>query len=207
MSKKQKTAARSRFYTDVGTRGWRQTGYDTFGFYSPGFRLWIGSQLPAKKKAILSVGCGSGELEKHLSELRHRVVGLDLSHQMLKRASRHGLDLLVQADACSLPFGATQFDVLMLMESIGYLEPEKVFAEARRVLRKRGRLMITTYATPIDAHARYRKWGMNEIIIRLADAGFRIDEQRYLEVKRSRVREVVSEDRSGLIYVSSTAIP
>ena len=207
MPKKQKTAARSRFYTDVGTKGWRQTGYDTYGFYSPGFRQWIGSRLPAKKKAILSVGCGSGELEKHLRELRHQVVGLDLSHQMLKRASRHGLDLLVQADACSLPFSATQFDFVMLMESIGYLELEKVFAEARRVLRKRGRLMITTYAAPIDAHARYRKWEMDEIATLLVDTGFRIDEQRYLEVKKSRVREVVSEDQSGLLYVSSTVMP
>ena len=206
MPKKQKPAARSRFYTDVGTKGWRQTGYDTYGFYSPGFRQWIGSQFPAKKKMILSVGCGTGELEKHLSELRHTVVGLDLSHPMLKRASRHGLDLLVQADAYSLPFRAAQFDVMMLMESIGYLEPAKVFAEARRVLRKRGRLMITTYAAPVDAHARYRKWGMDEIANQLIDAGFRTDEQRYLAVKKISVREVASEDRSGLLYLSSTAM-
>jgi ubiquinone/menaquinone biosynthesis C-methylase UbiE len=206
MQKKQKPATRSRFYTDVGTKGWRQTGYDTYGFYSPGFRQWIGSQFPAKKKMILSVGCGTGELEKHLSELRHTVVGLDLSHPMLKRASRHGLDLLVQADAYSLPFRAAQFDVMMLMESIGYLEPAKVFAEARRVLRKRGRLMITTYAAPVDAHARYRKWGMDEIANQLIDAGFRTDEQRYLAVKKISVREVASEDRSGLLYLSSTAM-
>jgi ubiquinone/menaquinone biosynthesis C-methylase UbiE len=206
MQKKQKPATRSRFYTDIGTKGWRQTGYDTYGFYSPGFRQWIGSQFPAKKKMILSVGCGTGELEKHLSELRHTVVGLDLSHPMLKRASRHGLDLLVQADAYSLPFRAAQFDVMMLMESIGYLEPAKVFAEARRVLRKRGRLMITTYAAPVDAHARYRKWGMDEIANQLIDAGFRTDEQRYLAVKKISVREVASEDRSGLLYLSSTAM-
>lgn len=55
----------------------------------------------------------------------------------------------------------------------------------------------------MDAHARYRKWTMNEISDRLVDAGFRIDEQRYLEVKKKSERDAASEDRAGLLYLSA----
>ncbi len=206
MPKQQKTAARSRFYKGIGAHGWRQSGYTTVNFLSPAFRRWIASQLPAKRTEILSIGCGSGELENHLVKSRHEVIGLDLSHQMLKRASRNGLDLLVQADARFLPFGSAHFDVVMIPESIGYLDLAEVFGEVRRVLRRRGRLLITTYAAHVDTHARYRKWGMDEISNRLIDAGFRIDEQRYLDVKRNAVRDAASEDRSTLLYVASTRV-
>ncbi len=204
MPKQQKSAARSRFYKGIGAQGWRRSGYTTTSFFSPAFRQWIASQLPAKPVEILSVGCGSGELETHLAESRHVVFGLDLSHPMLKRASRNGLERLVQADARFLPFGSAQFGVVIIPELIGYLELGEAFGEVRRVLRKRGRLLITTYAAHVATHARYRKWGMDEIASRLIDAGFRIGEQRYLDVKRNSVRDVTAEKQATLLYVSST---
>lgn len=203
MKKAQKSSARAKSHRQIGAHDWRRSGYDTFSYDSPFFRQWVASQLGPKRAEILSVGCGSGELEHHLAELRHVVVGLDLSHQMLRRASRNGLDLLVQADARLLPFGPARFDLVMIMESIGYLIPDEVFEQARRVLRKRGRLLITTYAARVDVQARYRKWRMDEITNRLVDAGFRIDEQRYLDVKRNSVRDAPSEKRSTLLYISS----
>jgi ubiquinone/menaquinone biosynthesis C-methylase UbiE len=204
MTKKQKSAGRSKSGAKIGAHDWRQGAYDTFTYDSPFLRRWIAEQLPAKKTTILSIGCGSGELEDHLTELGHGIIGLDLSHQMLKRAATRGLDLLVEADARSLPFGAAQFDHVMLVESIGYLEPDAVLCEARRVLRKRGRLLITTYGPRVDADARYRKWRMEEITDRLVVAGFRIGEQRYLDVKKNSLQDVPSEDRSTLLYISST---
>lgn len=204
MPKEQKSSARSKFYTQIGARGWRRSGYDTFTYDSPFFRRWIASQLAAESITMLSVGCGSGELEDHLTELGHAVVGLDLSHPMLKRASRKGLKMLVEADARRLPFGAVRFDLVMIMESIGYLDLDEVFKEARRVLKNGGRLLITTYGAGVNAHARYRKWAMDEIVNRLIAAGFRIDEQRYLDVKKKSVRDAPSDDRANLLYLSSS---
>ncbi len=205
MPKGLNSAGRSKFYSRIGAQGWRNTGYDTFGYYSPFFRRWLGSQLPAASQEILSVGCGSGETEQHLTVLSHRVVGLDLSFPMLARASRKGLDRVVQADACRLPFRAAHFDLVTMFESIGYLTLDDAFAESRRVLKPRGRLLITSYAAPIDAHARYRKWRMDEITRKLVGAGFDIDEQLYLDIKKKTVRDVPSEDEAGLLYISSTA--
>jgi len=204
MPKAQESSVRLKSYRQIGAHDWRRSGYDTFSYDSPFFRQWVASQLAPGRAEILSIGCGSGELEHHLTELRHAVVGLDLSHQMLKRAARNGLDLLVQADARLLPFGSAQFDLVMIIESIGYLMLDEVFQQARRVLRKRGRLLIATYAARVDTHPRYRKWRMDEMTNRLADAGFRIDERRYLDVRRNSVRDAPSEDRATLLYISST---
>jgi ubiquinone/menaquinone biosynthesis C-methylase UbiE len=199
-----KTSARSAFYRGIGAKGWRKSGYTTVSFLSPAFRQWIAAQLPAKRRKVLSIGCGAGELESHLAESGHRVVGLDLSHAMLKRASRNGIELLVQADARFLPFGPGQFDVVLIPESIGHLDLDEAFGEARRVSKKRGRLLITTYAAHVETHSRYRRWGMDEIAGRLIAGGFRIAEQRYLEVKRNSVRDVTAEKQATLLYLSST---
>lgn len=202
MPREQKSAARSRFYKGIGKSGWRGSGYTTTSYFSPAFRQWIASQLPGEPMDILSIGCGGGELEAHLAEA-HRVLGLDLSHPMLRRASRRGLEWLVQADGRSLPFGPAQFDVVIIPESIGYFALDQAFGEARRVLKKRGRLLVTTYAAPVATHAGYRKWGLGEIAKGLTDAGFRVAERRYLEVTRNRVRDVAAEAEATLLYLSS----
>src|SRR5712691_5788319 len=104
MPKDQNASAPSRIYRQIGAHGWRESDYFTFSVRSPVLRRWIAGQLPATRMDILSVGCGTGEVENHLSELGHQVVGLDLSRPMLQRASRNGLGLPVQADARFLPF-------------------------------------------------------------------------------------------------------
>lgn len=204
MPKDQSSSTHSKFYRQIGTHGWRESDYFTFSVRSPVLRRWIAAQLPAKRMEILSVGCGTGEVENHLSELRHQVVGLDLSHPMLQRASRNGLGLPVQADARFLPFGSASFDTVMFLESIGHLPLDDVFKESRRVLKKRGRLLVTTYAGHLAVHPRYSKFRMGKIADRLVDAGFRIDEQRYLDAKQSKVIEMASEHQATLLYVMST---
>lgn len=203
MAKKAKLPARSTFYSQIGAQGWHKSGYDTFTYDSPAFRRWITAQLGLKSRKILSIGCGAGELERDLAAAGHAVTGLDLSHAMLVRASRKGLDWLVAADARHLPFGTAQFDIVMIMESIGYLALDDVFPEARRVLKKRGRFLITTYGATIDAHARYHKWRVDEVTDSLIKAGFRIDEKQYLDVKKTRVRDATLAEKAGLLYLSS----
>lgn len=191
----------ARFYSGIGARGWRNSNYFTFSVRSPALRRWIAAQLPAKPKRVLSVGCGTGELESHLSALRHRVVGLDLSRAMLKRARDRGLGRLVQGDSRQLPFGDGSFDVVIFAESIGHLHLPTAFREAARVLRGRGRLLATTYAGTVKTHAAYAKFGLDEIAGSLAAAGFRVAERRFLSAKRSAVTELPSEAGSTVVYV------
>ncbi|MGH7033693.1 MAG: class I SAM-dependent methyltransferase [Stellaceae bacterium] len=204
MPTQQKDSQRSRFYARIGTGGWRDSGYDTFAYRSAAFRRWMRSQLPAGEMAILSVGCGAGELERELSAADRAVIGLDLSLAMLRRAARNGLCLPVQADAALLPFGSRRFDAVMFVESIGYLDLDAVFKEARRVLKAEGRLIVTSYPAHVDAHARYRKWPADQVIACMTAAGFIVDRRQYLTVAKNRIAEARSPGRSMLFCLSST---
>ena len=191
----------SRFYGRIGAQGWRGSKYFTFSVRSPMLRRWLAGQLPARPVRLLSIGCGSGELEAHLLREGHGVVGLDLSTAMLKRARKRGLEALVQADSESLPFRAARFDVVLFPECVGYLNLPIAFAEAARVLRRRGRLLITTYSGAVELHAAYRRVALAEIAEALAAAGLRVAEQRFLAAKRTAVTAVPSDDGSTLLYV------
>jgi ubiquinone/menaquinone biosynthesis C-methylase UbiE len=190
----------SKVYRNVGKHGWHETDYFTFSVRSPILRRWIAAQIPSPGAEILSVGCGTGELENHLSAQHHRVVGLDLSHHMLQRAARNGLDMPVRADAQRLPFAAASFEWLLIPEAIGHLRLDDAFKEARRVLRKGGRVLVTTYAAHLEVHKHYRKFSLRDIAEALAGAGFRVAEQKYLDTKRNRVNEVPSEKEASLLY-------
>jgi SAM-dependent methyltransferase len=196
------STALARFYRRIGTQGWGDSEYFTFSVRSPALRHWIAARLPARSAAILSVGCGGGELEEYLGRLRHRIVGLDVSHPMLRRAARRGLELLVEADARFLPF-ASAFDVVLFPESIGHLDLSTALAEARRVLKQRGRLVVTTYASRVAVHRRYRKFAPEDIVGALALAGFRLAERRYLKARRDAVVEVAAEEEASVVYFSA----
>jgi ubiquinone/menaquinone biosynthesis C-methylase UbiE len=199
--KKAKPSATAKFFTRLGRRGWRQSGYDTFAYSSTFFRRWLASQLGARPRTMLSIGCGSGELEQHLAELGHETVGLDVAHSLLQRARRKGLDLLVQADAARLPFAGAQFDRVLILETIGYFDLKPVIAEARRVLRNRGQLVITSYGPGASVHELYRLWSMAEMEARLRAAGFRIAVRRFLAVRRQRIDDAPSPEQANLFYL------
>jgi SAM-dependent methyltransferase len=207
MPTERRSPRTSRFYTRIGNNGWRDSEYFTFCVRSPALRRWIAARLPAKKTRILSVGCGTGELESHLSRQHHQVVGLDLSWPMLRRARDRGLPLVVQADSQSLPFAPGSFDVIMFMECVGYLTLPAVFAEARRVLKRGGRLLLTSYSGDVTVHAPYTKFRLEEITAELAAAGFRVTARRFLNAKRSAVVEAPSDEAATLLYVSAGTLP
>ena len=72
------------------------------------------AHLPHRPALVLDVGSGLGTLCRRLATRAERVVGLDASAGMARRAralSGPGVDL-VQADALALPFAADTFDSL-----------------------------------------------------------------------------------------------
>jgi len=96
---------------------------------------------------VLEVACGAGQGLGVLRERAHRVVGADYTHGLLAMARAHynGRVPLTRIDAQELPFRPGSFDVVVLYEALYYLANPKAFvAEARRVLRPSGRLVICT---------------------------------------------------------------
>jgi ubiquinone/menaquinone biosynthesis C-methylase UbiE len=190
------------FFGRVARQGWDKRHF-TFTYRYPVLRKWLASQIP-QPTTLLTIGCGRGELEKDLEKFRHTVVSLDLSRPMLRAAARrYGLAALVQADAHRLPFASASFDYVMLPESLGYLEAEIAFQETARVLKKRGRLLITTYPPHVPAHVVYKKRALVTITDALLAAGLVVDRYRFLTIERTAIGEALAEEECDLLYVSA----
>lgn len=188
------------FFGRVARRGWDKEHF-TFTHRSPALRKWLTSRL-VKPGRLLAIGCGRGELEKSFEKLQHTVVSLDLSLPMLRAAARrYGLKAVVQADAHDLPFASASFALVLLPESLGYLQADVAFREAARVLKKRGRLMMTTYPPHVSAHSVYKKRSLDEITALLRQAGMVVDQYRFLTIKRAAIGETLAEEECDLLYV------
>ncbi|MCX6030624.1 MAG: class I SAM-dependent methyltransferase [Chloroflexi bacterium] len=100
---------------------------------------------------VLDVGCGAANMTHHL---RHygRVVGVDSNPKPLEIAAERGLDARL-GGANDLPFGAGEFDLLALLDTVEHVPAEdKVFDECWRVLagpaagKAGGKLLVTVPA-------------------------------------------------------------
>lgn len=99
-----------------------------------------------KGQRVLDIGCGDGALSYLLAKQGVRVSGLDNEELGLAYAKRNVPQAeFVLASAYELPFGEASFDLVVSSELIEHLEqPEKMLAEAVRVLRPGGQLILTT---------------------------------------------------------------
>ncbi len=98
-------------------------------------------------KDVLEVACGPGIGLGYLAKRARSVVGGDYDGDVLQYARSccgDGVRLL-RLDAHALPFAGGSFDIAVLFEALYYLAaPEKFVAEARRVLRSQGTVLICT---------------------------------------------------------------
>ncbi len=100
---------------------------------------------------ILDLACGHGRIANRLAAHGGKVTGLDATPVFLERAradaAARGVDVdYIQGDMRSLPFSDETFDcVVSWFTSFGYFDEDdnrRVLAEARRVLRSGGRLLL-----------------------------------------------------------------
>ena len=99
------------------------------------------------RSQVLLVGVGTGLDIPHLPD-RHGYTGIDLTPAMLTRAQRRAQALALQielqeADAHALPFDPERFDVVVMHLILAVVpDPAQALAEAARVLRPGGRILI-----------------------------------------------------------------
>ncbi|MBV8430531.1 MAG: class I SAM-dependent methyltransferase [Solirubrobacterales bacterium] len=93
-------------------------------------------------RRLADVGGGTGNYAAALAGVGWEAVVIDRSPEMLARARAKGL-ATVEADAARLPFGDETFDAVTMISMLHHVEDRsRALAEARRVLRPGGRLVL-----------------------------------------------------------------
>ena len=114
------------------------------GFSGEGAEVVLGLLGPGPGRC-LDIGCGGGRLVVALAEAGWTASGVDLSEDQLRVAeSRAGAvaEMLLQADASTLPFTDGEFDaVVSTFTHTDLDDPKSAFREAARVLRAGGRFV------------------------------------------------------------------
>jgi ubiquinone/menaquinone biosynthesis C-methylase UbiE len=96
----------------------------------------------APGRRLVDIGGGTGNYARALLQEGWEPVVVDRSVAMLARAAAKGLET-VEADAQRLPFEDASFDAAMMISMLHHVEDRgAALAEARRVLRPRGRLVL-----------------------------------------------------------------
>ena len=122
--------------------------------YSPG-RTWEAlarSALPLLETGdVLDIASGDGVLAELLAPHSSRYVCIDTSARVVAAASERLRRLrnveVREGDMHALPFKDASFDLVVLMHALTYAaRPAQAVAEAARVLRKGGRLLLSSLA-------------------------------------------------------------
>lgn len=116
--------------------------------------MWLRA---ARRGRVLDVGAGSGWLVEHLGSLGWEAEGLDFDVRAVSRARARGLKIH-QGSLLDQKFADAIFDAVTMSHNIEHVhDPVRWLAEARRVLRPGGRLVIATPNSRSFLHRWFRK--------------------------------------------------
>ena len=110
-----------------------------------------------KGKQILDVGCGPGILTRPLAQ-DNRIVGLDLSFEMLRLAQSELKP--VRGEGAALPFQDNSFDIVLAIEILQHTTNPAIFLkEILRVVRPQGEIVLSSLNVASLFHRLFRPFG------------------------------------------------
>jgi ubiquinone/menaquinone biosynthesis C-methylase UbiE/DNA-binding transcriptional ArsR family regulator len=106
-------------------------------------------KLLPRDLVLADIGCGTGSLTFELARFAQKVIGVDLSPEMLRRARNIAKEKQLRnvefrrGDALKLPLGARSADAVFCIMVLHFLsDPQKAVAELCRVTRAGGSVIV-----------------------------------------------------------------
>ena len=108
-------------------------------------------------ESVIDLCCGTGNQIRYLQKAGiPNLLGVDVSANMLQQAWRRGLkDICLQKDASQTGFEDDAFDAAIMsfcLHETQAITAEKIFNEARRIVRPGGRLIVVDYSFDQHTH-------------------------------------------------------
>ncbi len=200
--------------------------FDELSVWSSFFGKILLDNIPLRKgMRILDIGCGTGfplfEIAQRLNGIS-KLTGIDTCQAAVDRANwkkeQYGLHNveIICGDAASLPFKEKEFDLIVSNLGINNFEkPQKVIGECYRVLKRPGRICLTTNT---EGHFRefysiyetvLKELGKEDLlpVLKIQEQHRGTDEtiRELLEDNRFSVVKII-RDRFHLRYVDGTAM-
>ena len=126
-------------------------------------------------KRVLDLGCGGGRTTFFLEKEQALVIGLDISHNLIRAAKARSPHSHFQVgDASALPFESNSFDaVLFSFNSLDCLFPKqqrnKSLREIYRVLKRGGRFILSHHSLSAFFFGWYMTLRPKKLLFRLAN--------------------------------------
>lgn len=110
----------------------------------PQMRLIINKLSIKNTNSILDIGCGVGDHTKAIHNINKNIIGLDLNTDSARKKYP---DITFISHDCNkkIPYPDESFDIVVSINLIEHLKDyENFLSECRRILKKGGRIAITT---------------------------------------------------------------
>lgn len=166
---------------------------------------------------VLDIGTGTGRMAEIFAPAASRITALDRSPEMLRIARAKLADRqisvdLVQGDFMALPLAAAAVDTVVMHQVLHFAhEPGRVIAEAARVLRPGGHLLIIDFAPhdreELRTQAAHARLGFSDAQMRgwFASAGLLAENGDTLAGERLTIKIWLARRRSDAVRAALVA--
>jgi SAM-dependent methyltransferase len=142
-----------------GSTGQIQSDFDRLAAFDDGrwdhnrhYHRFLLRFLPSKREVALEIGCGTGAFARCLAQHFERVLAIDLSPEMIRRArelSQGAMNVeFQQADFCTYELQTATFDCITAISTLHHLPLEESLRRLGAALRPGGVLLVLDLYEP-----------------------------------------------------------